>query len=105
MIAKLVYATYEESGTEEGLYNLLEQYERRNILQPCRDMLQQVLSGYNTKVYTDFGRIMYLLTDINHPLVLKYGFDPADFMLGARQIFENIWKAQRSKEFREYCIR
>ena len=57
----------------------------------------------DAKIGGGFVSKMMVLTDLEHPLFLKYHFDARDFMTGARDAFETITgEVLHSAEFREY---
>jgi hypothetical protein len=46
---------------------------------------------------------LVLFTDYQNPLLIKYGFDPADFLLGAAEAFIQVNKAIASKDLANFA--
>jgi hypothetical protein len=72
---------------ENGLENVISTFERKSIMKPCLHLLPQVLNGYNYDVYTEFGASFHVISDLSHPLIKKYDFDPAEFMVYSIYIY------------------
>lgn len=63
-------------------------------------------SVYSTsELQEEFARPMLLYSDLQHPLVLKYGFDLPDFMIGAKHGFELVLNTLLSKNFYDYITK
>jgi len=50
----------------------------------------------------EFARPLLIYSDLQHPLVLKYGFDLPDFMVGAKHGFELVLNTLMGKNFHDY---
>lgn len=50
----------------------------------------------------EFARPMLLYSDLQHPLVRKYGFDLPDFMVGAQHGFQLILNTLMGKNFHDF---
>lgn len=46
---------------------------------------------------------LILYTDLKNPVLTKYGFDVADFVIGAKEAYKQVVRAISSKDFSNYC--
>jgi hypothetical protein len=49
----IIEKSKEENGY--GFLRLIEDFEAKHIVPPCTHLIPQVLSGFNSKVYNEFG--------------------------------------------------
>jgi hypothetical protein len=45
--------------------------------------------------------ISWLIFSSQHPLLLKYNFDPENFFKGAKESFQNVYQIIQSQEFKD----
>ena len=90
------------SRSPQELYEYLEETASAGA-PPCAHLLEDILtfrSDFDQLMinYNYFGSCLYVLSDISHPLLTKYGFDSTAFMRGARYAY-SINKLIWSKQF------
>jgi hypothetical protein len=60
----------------EKLIELIQNLEYGEVLKPTMNLINRSFESFSFSTYFKIGSSMNLIIDLNHPLVLKYKFDP-----------------------------